>query len=80
MATLNSLGSKKRKILAPLWKAELLKEQAGLCIWCGTAMITDDKASPDYATFEHKKRKREGGSDRKYNLALAHARCNASRD
>lgn len=61
------------------WRVKLLWEQKTLCHWCREPMQIDSPGASDYATFEHLKRKREGGKCNWKNLVLAHTRCNHER-
>lgn len=60
----------------------LRKRQEGKCCYCGVLMTppTTPKASiTTTETIEHLRRKSEGGTDRKDNLALACYDCNTNR-
>jgi 5-methylcytosine-specific restriction endonuclease McrA len=60
-------------------RSAIMKEQNGLCCWCGEPMQQDRPRAPDYATFEHLIRRRNEGKCGRHNLALAHMRCNQNR-
>jgi 5-methylcytosine-specific restriction endonuclease McrA len=53
--------------------------QKGICIWCLKPMQTERRRDCDFATFEHLKRKRLGGTDALANLVLACRYCNEHR-
>lgn len=60
----------------------LLKRDGRHCIWCGDRMEWPEPASghnPRSMTFEHIKRRREGGGNNRENLALACWQCNHER-
>jgi len=52
-------------------RRRLLREQAGLCVWCRQPFTTSEPP-----TLEHLKPRRHGGTNSLSNLALAHRRCN----
>lgn len=70
-------GAPRRRIIATLWD-----RQAGACCWCQQPM-TQDLAHHhrwDFATIEHLRPRVYGGGNELSNLALAHAKCNGSRE
>lgn len=73
------------------FRRELFEKQKGRCFWCKEPMsITErERVTPSgkvkqndaFATFEHLKRKRDGGADLDAdNIVLAHGGCNRKRD
>lgn len=58
--------------------------QLGRCIWCGEIMTFTrckyGQPARDFATFEHFKRKQDGGKFFCDNIALAHRFCNNKRE
>lgn len=70
-------------------RIELFKMQGGLCFWCVDPMSLDRtritehgnvKFNTRFATFEHLRRKRDGGKLTRENTRLAHESCNRNRD
>lgn len=69
------MSKKKRHKLKP----KMFFAQRGLCHWCGYPMVDNAPSDPNFATFEHLKRRREGGTNAEGILKLAHSRCNHQR-
>lgn len=61
------------------WKAEFMQAQSGLCYWCHRTMTLDDPRSRTFATFDHLKPRKHGGSSAKHNLVLACRQYNEGR-
>lgn len=61
------------------WRAAMMVKQAGRCHWCKGLMQTGDPGSGDYASFEHLRRRRDGGKFNKRNIVLACIQCNNER-
>ena len=61
------------------WKAEFMQDQSGLCYWCHRTMTLDDPRGGTFATFDHLKPRKHGGSSAKHNLVLACRQCNEGR-
>ena len=62
-------------------RSYLFNQQDGLCYYCGKKMSLtnrrpDGNPAGDFATFEHIKRRADGGTNSAGNVVLAHARCN----
>ena len=60
-------------------KAELMEKQGGVCCYCERPFYLGRSNHSFGATFEHLKRKIDGGKSNKDNLALAHRSCNMAR-
>ena len=61
-------------------KAKLFSLQGGVCCYCGTKLrLRSGPLSPFHATIEHLRRKVDGGTDRRDNLAVACFPCNSGR-
>ena len=58
----------------------LYEEQKGKCYWCNRRMTYNRNSSGQpgrsFATFEHLKRKQDGGLTNSVNIVLAHKKCN----
>lgn len=65
-------------------RKRLMKKQNARCHWCGGKMSKKPrigkKDNPNYATFEHLERRRDGGTFKKDNIVLAHQKCNHRRE
>ena len=57
----------------------LLEAQNHRCCYCHSSFSTNKK-SPRYATFEHVVPRKHGGTNHKWNLVMACAVCNHTRD
>lgn len=73
---MGSLGPYSKK-----WREHLFEMQNGLCFYCGKIMSLTSRTktgSPgrNFATFEHLKRKIDGGQTNSTNVVLAHRVCN----
>lgn len=75
-----------RRISAKQLKALLFERQEGKCCYCGGEIELHPEpwgfgntTPPNFATFEHLRRKRDGGGSNPDNLALACFLCNTSR-
>lgn len=65
-------------------RAILFERQGGLCCYCKVKMVhpprpSTGKVPRNTATLEHLRRRAEGGTHHRDNLALACARCNSGR-
>ena len=66
------------------WRQRKFIAQGGLCVWCKKPMSFNRKKTGqparDFATFEHMKRRRDGGRKEEENVMLAHYKCNQRRE
>lgn len=67
-------SAKKRKLYA-----NLRERHGDACHWCGKPMCFEDRDGPLAATIEHLIPRADGGSNKQFNLRLAHRRCNEDR-
>ena len=62
------------------FRMQLFEKQNGNCYYCNKLMSFNRKQrgtpSKDFATFEHLKRKSEGGKVNSLNIVLVHYKCN----
>lgn len=62
-------------------RKELFQNQKGLCFFCHKHMQINHNSHRDYATFEHLKRKEDGGGGiEENNIVLTHRKCNRRRE
>jgi 5-methylcytosine-specific restriction endonuclease McrA len=64
------------------WRAYLFDQQSGLCHYCRepmslTARRKNGSPARNFATFEHLKRREDGGKTNSENVVLVHRACNA---
>jgi hypothetical protein len=66
------------------WRQRLFDQQRSLCHWCQKPMKLKHRPNGmptrDFATFEHVKRRRDGGHMGEGNVVLAHYKCNRRRE
>lgn len=61
-------------------RRQLKERQGSRCALCGERMhFTGDPLSPFYATLDHIVPRKDGGSNNRRNLQLAHRKCNHER-
>lgn len=63
-------------------RVDLLRRGGRHCHWCGDRMTWQVGAHPHAGdmTFEHLRRRRDGGGNRRHNLVLACLSCNKERN
>ena len=76
----NGIGPYKNK-----FREVLFKQQEGLCFHCNQPMsLTNRKRNGqparDFATFEHLKRRQQGGKVDSTNIVLMHYKCNRKKN